>query len=132
MMELINVIAAGFGAFAFGSVWYMSLSDRWMEASGVDVGDDGKPANSANPMIYITGLICAMIVAGMMRHIFALSGISTPGAGLIAGLGIGLFLATPWLVTNYAFAGRPRMLMLIDGGYATLGCMVIGLILTLF
>lgn len=132
MLELINVIAAAFGAFAFGSVWYMSLADRWMEASGVEIGDDGKPANNANPMIYVTGVICAILVAGMMRHVFALSGIDTAGKGLVAGFGIGLFLAVPWLVTNYTFAGRPRMLMIIDGGYATIGCAIIGLVLNLF
>lgn len=131
-MELVNVIVAAIASFAFGSIWYMSLADRWMEASGVPVGDDGKPANSSDPMTYITGLICAILVAGMMRHVFNLSGIDTVGKGLVSGLGIGLFLSAPWLVTNYAFAARPKTLMLIDGGYAVGGCTVIGIVLTLF
>ena len=131
-MELVNVIVAAIASFAFGSIWYMSLADRWMEASGVPVGDDGKPANSSDPMTYITGLICAILVAGMMRHVFNLSGIDTVGKGLVSGLGIGLFLSAPWLVTNYAFAARPKTLMLIDGGYAVGGCTVSGIVLTLF
>lgn len=131
-MELINVIVAAIAAFAFGSIWYMSLADRWMEASGVPVGDDGKPANSADPMTYVTGMICAILVAGMMRHVFNLSGIDTVGKGLVSGLGIGLFLSVPWLVTNYTFAARPKTLMIIDGGYAVGGCTVMGVVLTLF
>lgn len=131
-MELINVIVAAIGAFAFGSVWYMTLAKPWMTASGVPVGENGQPANSSNPMTYITALICAIVVAGMMRHVFARSGIDTAGEGLIAGLGIGLFMAAPWLVTNYTFADRPKALMVIDGGYAALGCAIIGLILNLF
>ncbi len=131
-MELVNVLVAAIGAFAFGSVWYMALAKPWMAASGVPLGDNGQPANSSNPMTYITGLICAILVAGMMRHVFALSGIDTAGKGLVAGLGIGLFMATPWLVTNYTFADRPKALMVIDGGYATISCAVIGLILNLF
>ena len=103
-----------------------------MEASGVEMGPNGRPTPSGKPMVYITSFVCAILVAGMMRHIFALGGIDTMGKGLVAGLGLGLFLATPWIVTNYAFAGRPRALSLIDGGYATIGCMAIGLVLTLF
>ena len=125
-MEILNVLAAGIAAFAFGAVWYSMFSSAWMRASGVPVGDDGKPANSSNPMTYITGLICAIIVAGMMRHVFNLAGIDTFGKGLVSGLGIGLFMAVPWLVTNYTFADRPRALMVIDGGYATFGSALIG------
>ena len=71
-------------------------------------------------------------MAGMMRHVFALGGVTEISKGLLSGLGIGLFLATPWIATNYAFAGRPMKLTLIDGGYATIGCAIMGLVLTLF
>lgn len=130
-MGFLAVIAAALASFAFGAIWYMSLAKPWMAASGVTLDVDGKPANRSDPMPYITSLICAVIVAGMMRHVFALSGIDTVGKGLVSGLGIGLFLSAPWLATNYAFAGRPFRLTLIDGGYATFGCGVIGAVLTL-
>ncbi len=48
------------------------------------------------------------------------------------GFGLGLFIVTPWIATNYAFSMRPRTLTLIDGGYATIGCTIMGLVLTLF
>jgi hypothetical protein len=70
-----------------------------------------------------------VIVAGMMRHIFSLSGIDTFGGGLMGGFGLGLFIATPWIATNYGFAGRPKELTLIDGGYATIGCTIMGIVL---
>ncbi|MEP4196244.1 MAG: DUF1761 domain-containing protein [Aliishimia sp.] len=94
--------------------------------------EEGKPVNASVPMTYIIGLVCAIVVAGMMRHIFALADIDTVGKGLVAGLGVGLLLAAPWLVTNYTFTARSLRLMLIDGGYATLGCTVICIVLTLF
>lgn len=131
-MGFLAVIVAAVASYAFGSVWYMVLAKTWMAAAQVEVGEDGRPANASNPLPYIAAFVCTVIVAGMMRHVFALSGIADPGAGLIAGLGIGLFLAAPWIVTNYSFAGRPRVLMLIDGGYATLGCTIMGLVLTFF
>ena len=77
-------------------------------------------------------MVAMIIVAGMMRHIFGMAGIASVGKGLLAGLGIGLFFISPWIMINNAYGGRPFRLTIIDGGYATLGCGVIGLILTLF
>lgn len=130
-MAYLSVLIAAVAAYAFGAVWYMALAQPWMAASGVEVGEDGKPADRSNPTPYIISFVCAVLVAGMMRHIFALGGIDGAGKGLIAGLGLGVFIAAPWIATNYAFAGRPRNLTLIDGGYATFGCAVMGLVLGL-
>jgi hypothetical protein len=73
-----------------------------------------------------------IVVAGMMRHVLATSGIVSPGGGLVAGAGIGAFLVMPWVAMNYAFAGRPMALTVIDGVNAVAGCAIMGLILTLF
>ena len=131
-MEFVNVIVAAAAGFMVGAVWYGILAKPWMEASGVAVGEDGKPANNSDPTPYIMGFIAMILVAGMMRHVFALSDITTLGKGLVSGFGIGLFLAAPWLMICYGFAGRPRKLLLIDGGYAALGSAAIGLVLTAF
>ena len=131
-MEIINVFVAAIGGWAFGAVWYMTLSKPWMEASGVEVGEDGNPVNSSDPTPYILSMVAMIIVAGMMRHIFGMAGIETVGKGLLAGLGIGLFFISPWIMINNAYGGRPFRLTIIDGGYATFGCGVSGAILALF
>ncbi len=131
-MSFVSVIVAGIAAFGFGAVWYTVLAQKWMAASGVPVGDDGQPANQKDPVPYVTSLICAILVAGMMRHVFELSAIDTFGKGLVSGFGIGLFLVSPWIATFYGFSARPKQLLWIDGGYATFGCAVIGAVLTLF
>ena len=130
-MGLVSVLAAAAASWLFGAVWYGMLARPWMAASGVEIGADGRPANAKTPTPYVISLIAAVLVAGMMRHVFSLAGIDSVDKGLVAGLGIGLFLATPWLVTNYGYAGRPLALMLIDGAYATVGCTLMGLVLTL-
>lgn len=132
-MEIVNILAAGVASYAFGAVWYMILAKPWMAASGVEVDAvSGRPANSSDPVPYITAFVCSIVVAGLMRHIFAGASINTAGLGLLTGLGLGLFLVSPWIVTFYGFAGKPRILVLIDAGYATIGCGLIGLILALF
>ena len=131
-MGILSVILAAAAAWIFGAVWYMALSKPWMAASGVACDADGKPVNRSDPTPFILSAVAMLLVAGMMRHTFALSGIDTAGKGLLSGLGVGLFFISPWIMINNAYPGRPFTLTLIDGGYATIGCGLIGLVLTLF
>ena len=131
-MDFVSVIVAGCAGFAFGAVWYGFFSKAWVTASGVPVGKDGAPANRADPVPYVTSLIGCILVAGMMRHVFELAQVDSFGKTALSGFGIGLFMVSPWVATFYSFAAKPRRLILIDGGYATFGCTVIGAVLSLF
>ena len=131
-MEYVAVIVAAAGAYAFGALWYMINAKVWVEAAGVETDENGRPANGSSPSPYILSAICMILVAGMMRHMFSMAEIDTVNKGFTAGLGIGAFLALPWILTNYAYAMRPRMLSVIDGAYAVIGCTIIGIILALF
>ena len=112
-MEILNVLVAAFAAFAAGAVWYGALAEPWKEASNVPLGADGKPANASNPMTYVTAIICTIVVAGMMRHVFSLAGLDTLGEGVVAGLGIGQTGICPtlpgwhWVVSDHAVDGHP-------------------------
>ncbi|KIN78920.1 DUF1761 domain-containing protein [Sulfitobacter mediterraneus] len=130
-MDFLAVIIAAAAGFAFGAVWYGVLSKPWMEAVGLKLGADGKPEGSSKTPFILAG-IAMILVAGMMRHTFSLSGIDTMGKGLLSGLGVGLFFISPWIMINNGYAGRPFRLTLIDSGYATFGCAIIGLVLMLF
>ena len=130
-MGLISVIAAAAAAWFFGAAWYMALSRPWIAASGIKCDETGKPeGGSALP--FVLSAFAMIVVAGMMRHMFQMAAIGTPGAGAVSGLGVGLFFISPWIMINNAYAMRPIRLTLIDGGYATFGCTLIGLVLTLF
>ena len=131
-MELLNIVVATMAGFGLGAVWYNVLAEPWMEAVGIPRGPDGQPEGGMDPKLLVIGFLMQLLVAGMMSHIFRSSGVTTLGAGLVGGAGVGLFLISPWIVLNNSYAMRPFKLSLIDGGYATLACAVIGLVLTLF
>jgi hypothetical protein len=76
--------------------------------------------------------LALLLVAGMMRHVLTLAGVAGAGSAAVTGLSVGLFFAAPWILINNAYAGRPALLTAIDGGYAVLGCGIIGLVLGLF
>ena len=102
-----------------------------MKATGITEAQvEGGAMKSPGP--YIISAIMLLVVAGMMRHGLTMAGVETVGQSALAGFGIGAFMATPWIVTNHAYSMKPRTLTLIDGGYATIGCTVIGLVLGLF
>lgn len=128
-MGIVSVLLAAAAGFAMGAVWYMALGRVWMAAVG-RTEDEIKA--DRNPLPFIVAAIGNVLVAGMMRHIFATAGIEGIGAGLVSGLGAGLFLAAPWILTNYAFAGRPRPLWWIDAGHAVLAMTAIGAVLGAF
>lgn len=130
-MDYLAVFLAAAAAYGFGALWYMALAKQWMAAAGLTEDRIRGNGGRQSPKPFIISAICMLFVAGMMRHIFAASGIETAGLGLMAGSGLGLFIAAPWIATNNAFGMRPVTLTLIDGGYASIGCALMGLVLGL-
>lgn len=132
MIEFANVVAAALVAFAAGAVWYMLLAEPWMDAAGIKRDADGKPEGGQSGSMFAATFVLQLVVAGMMRHVFELGGVDTVGKGIMSGIGIGLFFITPWICINNLYCSRPVRLSIIDGGYATLACACMGLVLTVF
>jgi hypothetical protein len=131
-MDWLAVIVTAIVGFAIGALWYGAFSKVWVAASGVPTDSNGAPRDGANPVTYGAAFLCILLVAGMMRHVFAMSGIDTVNLGVVAGLGIGLFFIAPWIALNVFFSQRPKVLILIDGGYAAVACAIMGGVLLLF
>ena len=127
-MEYLNVIAAGVATWIFGAIWYMSISKSWMDAS--DLTEE--TIDNKNPLPYIVSLIGAIVVAGMMRHVLAGSGIDTVGKGLLTGLGMGAFIVSPWIINNVLYGQRDKRLIWMDCGYPVIGMAIMGVVLNLF
>lgn len=128
-MEIISVLVAAAAGFVFGAIWYTVLSKPWIKAVGMPVDESGRPQGSGSAVPFLLSAIAMIIVAGFMRHIFAMSGVETIGKGALGGLGIGLFFIAPWTMINNAYPGRPFMLTVIDSGYSVIGCAIMGALL---
>lgn len=128
-MGIFTVVLATIAGFAVGAVYYMVLAKPWMAAANIEVDEAGKPVNDG-PLPYIVSFFMILLVAGMMRHTFALSQIDSVSKGLVAGLGIGAFFISPWIFINTGYSNRPWKLAVIDSGYAILAAGTIGLVLT--
>lgn len=124
---MLYVIAAAAGGWIWGAIWYGVMAKPWM----ADVGLTQDTIDKKNYTAFIGSFVAAILVAGMMRHIFVASGVDSLTNAAVSGLGLGLFISTPWLATNYLFAQQPKRLIFIDGMYSTVGSLVIGIILYL-
>jgi hypothetical protein len=130
-MSYLGILVAAIAAYGFGALWYMTLAKHWVQAAGVATDDAGQPVNKGDPIPYIVAFASCLLMAAMMRYVFTQIGVSGIGQGLIGGFAVGLFFGAPWLTTCYMFAGRPKKLIFIDGGYAVGGSTLAGLVLTL-
>jgi hypothetical protein len=127
---MISVIVAAFAGWLLGAGWYTAFSKPWLAHSGVTLDAEGKPVSSGPTWVPMAiSFVAVLLVAGMMRHAFIMGGVDGLLKGLTSGLGLGAFIAAPWVVMNHAFPGRAPILWAIDGGYAVLGCGLIGAIL---
>jgi len=127
-MVYLSIVVAAAVAWVFGAGWYMMLSKQWIAASGVKMGGEG----TGSPLPFVMSALLLVLVAGMMRYVFELAEITAIFPGALLGGGLGLFVAAPWIAMNNLYAGRPEVLTAIDGGYAIIGCALIGAVLVLF
>ena len=128
-MQLMAVLLAAAVGFGAGAVWYTVNGARWAAAVG-RTEDELKAERTALP--FAMAIAASVLTAGLMRHVFVSAGVGGIGGGLVSGFGVGLFYVAPWIVANYAFAGRPRALWWIDSGHVVLACSAIGLVLGVF
>lgn len=131
-MELVSVLLAALAAWLFGAGYYMALSKPWLQASGIECDENGKPKGGSSPLPFILSAICMLVVAGMLRHLLSASGVDSIGGAIVSGFGVGAFFIAPWVMINNAYGMRPFKLTVIDGGYAIFGCALMGLVLALF
>ena len=127
-MSVIAVLVAAAVAWGFGALWYGLIGTRWMDASGLSEAE----VDRGDPLPYVVSFVCVVVVAAMTRHILASSGITTAWPALVSGLGLGLFVAAPWIATNVMFSQRSKSLIWMDGAYPVVGTALIGLVLSWF
>ncbi len=127
-MGIWSVLIAAAVAFGVASAWYMAVAKRWVAATGRSEAEL-RAAGAALPMTI--AFVGYLLVASMLRHVLVSSGVTGFFAGLVSGLGVGLFIAAPFILTNYAFARAPRALWWIDAGHAVLASAAIGAVLGL-
>ena len=119
------VVAATLAMFALGAIWYSPVLflKQWAAAAGLEI-DYQKRGNMA--VIFGTAFVLTLIMAGNLAFFTApLDLVATIAASVAAGLGWAAL--SLWVIS--LFERRPFAYVLINGGYLTVGFVLMGLIL---
>ncbi|WP_172298537.1 DUF1761 domain-containing protein [Pseudoruegeria sp. HB172150] len=123
-MDIFAIIGAAAAAWIFGAIWYGFLGARWMAASGLT--EDSIDRKNAVP--YVGSFVCALLVSTMFWHVLKTAEIVGIGESALTGLGLGLFVAAPWIATNVLFSQRDKNLIWMDCAYPAGGMTLMGIV----
>lgn len=117
------ILLAAVVSFAFGALWYGTLSRQWMAAAGIEAGEMERRKASMGPVplayvvTFIALIIMAWMLAGVLLHL-SLGGMAiSVRAGMISGFFLWFGFVMTSMAVNHAFQGSKRALTLIDGGH---------------
>ena len=113
-INYLAVLIATVAGFAFGAVYYMSLSRQWLAAIGKTKEE---VAGTRSPTPFIVSIVAlaimAWVLAGGIGHLGP--GQVTLKNGVISALFTWLGFVATTLAVNYSFGQRRPMLTVIDG-----------------
>ncbi len=118
----LGIIAGTIVLFAFGAVWYIALGGAWQAA----VGTPKDVLAAAGFMPYLISFVAGLLVSYCFDNMLWHYERADTSKGAQVGLLIGVCVYVPMVAMLYAYAQRPMMLFLIDGGYGLIGFVLTG------
>ena len=113
-MNYLAVVIAAVAGFAFGAVYYMTLSQQWLAAVGLTKEEVSAKRSPAPFIVSIVALlVMAFVLAGSIGHLGA--GQVTLKNGVISALILWAGFVVTTLAVNNAFGQRKVSLTVIDG-----------------
>jgi|SRR5262245_3169337 uncharacterized membrane protein len=114
------ILIAAIASFAFGAVWYTTLSRQWMAARGLTEAEV-KARTGSSPLPFVISFVALLIMAwmfsGILLHMARGGTAMSIRSGLISGFLLWLGFVITTMAVNHAFYGERRSLTLIDGGH---------------
>ena len=131
-LNYIAVAVAAIASFAFGAVYYMTLSRPWMAAVGKT--EEQMAGERTNPKPYIIAIVSQFVMAWVLAGIIGHLGTDqvTAANGLISGAFVWFGFVLTSMAVNHGFQSAKLSLTLIDGGHWLGGLLVQGLVIGLF
>lgn len=123
-IDFTAVALAAAAGVAAGAVWYGVFGTWWKRAHGF-VSEGPKPGALAFALWALGNLVATFLLADLLADI----GDASAVGGMFAGLLLGAGFCIPYLAMSNAFAAKPLVLTLIDGGHALVALGASGLVI---
>jgi cytochrome bd-type quinol oxidase subunit 2 len=127
----LAVLVAGAAYFTLGALWYSVLFGKaWIRLSGVNVNDPNAKKGAGGIMLtsFILMIIASIGLALFISKINSYTWMTGAKVGLIAGV----CFSVTGISISYLYEKRPFGLHLINGAYNTIGCIIAGIIISVW
>ena len=128
-IDFVAVLVAAVASFAFGSVYYMSLSKPWVAATGKG---EAELKAAMGPATFAITFVAQIVMAAGLAAVVGYAGAATVGNGLLSGALIWFCFVMTTMLINHSYQGASRNLTAIDGGHWLGVLLVQGLVIGLF
>ena len=130
-LNWLAILVAGVAYFLLGAIWYSFLfKNAWIKSSGVNVNDPNMKKGMAQTML---ASLVLMMVASLGLALLLYKVVSTSWmSGLKVGLLAGVCFSATGICISYLYEKRPWMLHFINSGYNIAGCVIAGIILSVW
>lgn len=128
-INFLAVLVAAVAGFAFGAIWYMTLSKPWMAAARID---PSKGSRSIQPFIvsFIMLIVIAVVMFVIINSVYL--GEFSLSNGLLTGFVLWLGFMLPTMAVNQRYQGYGWGLTIIDALHWLGVALIIGAILGLW
>ena len=126
-INYLAVIVAAAVTFVLGAIWYIAFSEAWMRLAGLtetQITNSGGGA-SAYIISFSTYVLGAYALALLLKSM----NVQTLKTGALTGALIGALLVGGNIFTNNAYELKPVGLSVLNAGFSSLSCAVMGAIL---
>jgi len=127
----LAVLVGGIGYFMLGAIWYSFLfKNAWIKASGTNMSDPNVKTGVAQTMLasLVLMLIASIGLGILITRIGTFGWMSGCKIGLLSGV---CFSATA-ISISYLYEKKPMALHLINGLYNIFGCVIAGIIISVW
>lgn len=131
-LNWLAILVAGLGYFILGAIWYSFIfKNAWIKSSGVNVNDPNMKKGVAQT--FLASLVLMIVASlGIAMFLSKIPGATSWMSGAKVGLVAGVCFSATAICISYLYEKRPWMLHFINAGYNVAGCVIAGIILSIW
>ena len=126
-INILAVVVSAVAAMVVGFIWYSPplFEKAWLK----DTGRTREQLEADSPLKYLVAFIGSLLMAYILARLLDIVGGPSLELGLLIAVMVWVAFVAATSAANFAFAGRPVRLWLIENGSHLLTLLVIGAIL---
>ncbi|MCZ6530397.1 MAG: DUF1761 domain-containing protein [Chloroflexi bacterium] len=126
-INILAVVVSAIAAILVGFIWFSPplFEKAWLE----DIGRTREQIEGDSPLKYLVAFIGSLLMAYIVARLLDLVGGPSLEMGILLAVVVWVAFVAATSAANFAFAGRPVRLWLIENGNHLLTLLVMGVIL---